>query len=228
MRFLDRKGAMRRTREAFPRLEDYGRELLRRNQRCRMVGPRAFWPLFREHILDCAALLPLLPGVGRLCDIGTGGGLPGLVWALLQPELEVTLLEKGAKKAGALSSLVAALEVDNAVVVCSRAEELAGEGGERFDLVTGRAVAHTGILAEYAAPLLVPCGTLLVMKGPGYRAELEELEGGWERLGLSPGDVFLYTNFGRELYALLFHKTAEPLVRLPRRPGMAEKRKWWR
>ena len=154
--------------------EAYARLLLEANARLnltRVVEPDA---VARLHLLDAVAALPLLPGsTERALDIGSGGGVPGIVLALARPEVRWTLVDSVRKKADTLRSFVAALGLDNVEVLGERAEML-GRGPSRasFDVVTARACAALPVLAEYALPLLRVGGTLISWKGPISAEEL--------------------------------------------------------
>lgn len=154
--------------------EAYVRLLLDANARLnltRVVEPGA---VARLHLLDSLAALPLLPpSVGRALDLGSGGGVPGIVLALARPDLRWTLVDSAGKKAEALRSFVAALGLANVEVLADRAELLGrGPSRESFDLVTARACAALPVLAEYALPLLRVGGTLIAWKGPISADEL--------------------------------------------------------
>lgn len=148
--------------------EAYGRLLLEANARLnltRVVEPDA---VARLHLLDAVAALPLIPAsVERALDLGSGGGVPGMVLAIARPAVRWTLVDSVGKKADALRSFVAALGLANVEVLADRAEDLGrGPARESFDLVTARACAALPVLAEYALPLLRVDGTLIAWKGP--------------------------------------------------------------
>jgi 16S rRNA (guanine527-N7)-methyltransferase len=154
--------------------ETYVRLLLEANARLnltRVVEPDA---VARLHLLDALAALPLLPAsAARALDLGSGGGVPGLVLALARPSVHWTLVDSVGKKADALRSFAEALGLANVSVRAERAEVLGrGPARESFDLVTARACAALPVLAEYALPLLAVGGTLLAWKGPISEDEL--------------------------------------------------------
>jgi 16S rRNA (guanine527-N7)-methyltransferase len=146
--------------------EAYVRLLLEANARLnltRVVEPDA---VARLHLLDALAALPLLPASGSALDLGSGGGVPGIVLALARPDLRWTLVDSVGKKAEAMRGFVAALGLANVQVLAERAEILGqGPARESFDLVTARACASLPVLAEYALPLIRVGGTLIAWKG---------------------------------------------------------------
>ena len=169
-------------------------ELVRSSEH-NLVSRRARDELESRHVPECVRLAEVLPqGPQRLLDIGSGGGFPGLVVAIVRPELEVHLLDATAKKTGFLASAAGELGVE-VEVHTGRAEELAREDGLRgsFDVVTARAVAPLGRLAGWAVPFLRRGGLLYAVKGERWSEELEAARGTIAKLGASvvatPDDV---------------------------------------
>lgn len=141
----------------------------------KLVSPRALAELRDRHLAECRAFAELLPrGRARVLDLGSGGGLPGLVVAIIRPELEMHLVEATRKKASFLED--ASSDLGLAVQVhWSRAEDLSrGELARSFDIVTARAVAPLARLAELSEPFLVPNGLLYAIKGERWERELDE------------------------------------------------------
>ena len=135
-----------------------------------------------RHLLDSLVAAPhierLLPNGGKIADLGSGGGFPGVPLAarLLShhADLSMTLIESIGKKARFLDAVVAASGLAPRVRVAHvRAEELAHDGGVRFDVITARAVAPLGELIRLTAPLLTPTGSLLAWKRIGSAWETE-------------------------------------------------------
>jgi len=126
------------------------------------------------HVGDALTILPHLPaGAHRLADIGSGGGVPGIVLAIARPDAAVTLVESTRKKSDFLRRSVAELELDNVTVDARRAEALGrAERRESFDVVVARAVATLPWLVEWMLPLARKGGLMLAMKGPRGEAEL--------------------------------------------------------
>jgi 16S rRNA (guanine527-N7)-methyltransferase len=124
--------------------------------------------------LNCAVVAEAIPRQARLVDIGSGAGLPGLVLAIVRPDIMVTLLEPLLRRTVFLSECVETLKLDNVEVVRGRAEELAGK--RCFDVATARAVAPLDRLLVWSMPLLNEGGELLAMKGERAGEELEAAE----------------------------------------------------
>ena len=121
--------------------------------------------------MNCAVLGEAIPSGVTVCDIGSGAGLPGLVLALARPDLEVCLVEPLLRRTTFLDEAVDALGLDNVEVVRGRAEEL--HGTREFTVVTSRAVAPLGRLADWSMPLVREGGHLVAMKGSSAHEEID-------------------------------------------------------
>lgn len=149
-----------------------------------LVSKRARAELLTRHVPEAVAVATLLPqGTGRLLDVGSGGGFPGMVIAIVRPDLQVHLLDATAKKTAFLRSASAALGV-GVTVHTGRAEELTRtELGGSFDLVTARAVAPLARLLPWTIPFLRPGGVLCAIKGERWEEELQAAASLLGRLG---------------------------------------------
>jgi 16S rRNA (guanine527-N7)-methyltransferase len=201
--------------------EAYVRLLLEANTRLNLTRVVEPDDVARLHLLDSLAALPMLPSAGAVADLGSGGGVPGIVLALARPDLRWTLVDSVGKKADALRSFVSALDLANVEVRAERAELLArGPSRESFDLVTARACAALPVLAEYALPLLRVGGTLLAWKG---RISPGELAAGAAASELLGGDVPNVRATGIAVLGdhrfVVIGKRRPTDPRWPRRPG---------
>jgi len=137
-----------------------------------LIGPREVPRLWERHLLNCGVLAELVPGDAEVVDIGSGAGLPGLVIAMLRPQVRMTLLEPMLRRTVFLGECIAELGLGNVTVRRGRAEDMAGV--IRADIATSRAVAPLGRLAELSAGLVRPGGTILALKGDQAQAELDQ------------------------------------------------------
>ncbi|MFY0991619.1 16S rRNA (guanine(527)-N(7))-methyltransferase RsmG [Halomonas sp. C05BenzN] len=126
-----------------------------------------------RHLLDSATVLPFVTGP-RLLDVGSGPGFPGLVLAILRPELAVTLLDSNGKKVRFQRQAVLELGLTNVTPVQARVEAFEGH----FDQVISRAFASLGDFVALSGHLLAPGGQWLAMKGPAVEDELGGLPEG--------------------------------------------------
>lgn len=140
------------------------------NRAYNLTAIRAPEEMVARHLLDSAAVLPHVAGP-RLLDVGAGPGFPGLVLAILAPELAVTLLDSNGKKVRFQRQAVMELGLDNVTPVQARVEAFAG----RFDQVISRAFAGLGDFVALTRSLVAPEGQWLAMKGPAVEEELADL-----------------------------------------------------
>jgi len=150
-------------------------ELLRASPH-NLLSPRGLDELEARHFPESLRFAQALPAGRRLLDVGSGGGLPGLVIAIERPDLEVHLLEATGKKAEFLAEAGAELGIP-VTVHRGRAEELAsGPLRGTFDLVTARAVAPLERLVPWTRHYLAPRGQLHAIKGERWEQELVDAE----------------------------------------------------
>lgn len=202
-------------------------ELLASFASVRLTGSRDSKELYDLHVLDSLWSVPLLPPSGKAIDVGSGGGLPGIVWAICRPDLSVTLLDSARKKCRAMEEIVDSLGLDNVTVTWGRCEEHALAMRERYAFAAARALAHAGVLAEYLAPLVETKGRLLAFKGPRGAGELEEVGGKWGLLGLSEPHILHYDSTNRNYSFIIWEKKAPCRPVWPRRTGLALTKGWW-
>lgn len=163
---------------AAARLAEYGRLLLEQNQVMNLTAITEPDQVADLHFLDSAALLTLgedLRGK-RLIDVGTGAGFPGLPLRILEPSLQLTLLDSLGKRVDWLNEVCAQLGLEGIQAIHARAEEQALVKGYRdsFDFVTARAVANLRLLGELCLPYVKVGGQFLAMKTTESASELEE------------------------------------------------------
>lgn len=152
-----------------------------------LIGPREVERLWDRHLLNCGAVAELIPDGGHVIDVGSGGGLPGLVLAIARPDLSIMLLEPLLRRTSFLSECVEELGLRNVEVRRGRAEEWAGSLSA--EVVTARAVAPLEKLVGWCLPLLTPGGRMLALKGEAAAAELEVVAPSLQPLGAVDWDV---------------------------------------
>jgi 16S rRNA (guanine527-N7)-methyltransferase len=139
-----------------------------------LIGPREVDRLWDRHILNCAVVAVdcrELQGSQTVLDIGSGAGLPGVVWAIVRPELTVTLLDSMKRRTDFLQAVVTELDLTDRVnVLRARVEEQ--RDLPKFDIVTARAVAPLERLLPWAAPHVRHGGTILALKGESVAEEI--------------------------------------------------------
>ena len=156
-----------------PKLAEYGEILATRGIEHGLIGPRERDRLWERHLLNCAVVAAdyeLLPTGSTVIDVGSGAGLPGIVWALCRPDLRVTLVESLLRRSQFLVDVVTELGISSRVdVIRGRAEELPDL---QADVVTARAVAPLPKLLLWLSPLMHTDGQLVLLKGDKAAAEV--------------------------------------------------------
>lgn len=154
-----------------------------------LVGPREVSRLWERHLINSLAPVPFLPTSGRVIDVGSGAGFPGVILAAVMPQVEFVLLEPMERRAAWLTEVVAATGLTNVEVQRGRAEELAGR--LVADGVTARAVAPLDRLYGWTLPLLRAGGVLVALKGGKAAEEIVAGAGVARSLGASPARLEL-------------------------------------
>lgn len=137
-----------------------------------LIGPLEPPRLWSRHILNSAVIAPLFHG--RVGDVGSGAGLPGLVLAIARPDVEWVLIEPMERRVAWLSEQVEALELENVEVLRARAEDW--KRGPVLDAVTARAVSALRTLVPITAPLVRNGGELILLKGTSAANEIESAD----------------------------------------------------
>lgn len=172
------------------------------NAKINLTGPADLDALIDRHLADslCVLVACDLPSGGRVADVGSGAGFPGVPIATLRPDLHVTLVEATRRKVAFLEYVRDELRLENLRVVWGRAEHLARQPGfrESFDVVVTRAVAPMAVAVAFCLPLCVVGGVAVFVKGPAVHTELAGMVERIERWGgavessrtfvLPPGD----------------------------------------
>ena len=168
------------SRETLERLEAFTQILLKWNEKINLIGKSTLSDVWARHILDSAQLEPHLPETTRrLADIGSGGGLPAIVLAIIaaetDPERRTILVEADRRKAAFLTVVTRELGL-NAEISTERIESL---DPINADALTARAVAPLSLLLKYAERHLSPGGVALFLKGANFVTEIEDALATW-------------------------------------------------
>ena len=206
--------------------------LLASYDKANVIGTRDLDRILLDHVLDslsCFLHGPLWEA-GRLADVGSGGGLPGIPIRIVRPDLRTTLVESTGKKAGFLRHAAEQLAPGGLDVANARVEDIGRKRGQRgvYSIVTTRAVARLSVVAEYCVPLLEVGGQAIAMKA---KLEGEEYEEGRRAAGAlgarvaAVEPVVMLAEVGeKERNLVILEKVRETQARYPRKAGMAARR----
>jgi 16S rRNA (guanine527-N7)-methyltransferase len=213
------------------RLKEFA-HLLASYDRANVIGTKDVGQILIAHVLDslsCFLYRPLFHA-GRIADVGSGGGLPGIPIKIMKPDLSTTLVESTGKKARFLGSVVDALSLGGTEVANVRIEDLARTQAHRgaYDIATSRAVARLSVVAEYCAPLLKVGGIAISMKSRMEPDELSEGSKAVEVLGAKIAEIIrvpMLPEIGdKERNLVIIEKLRETAAQYPRRAGTPAKK----
>ena len=155
----------------------YMRLLQEWNEKINLTAITEDEEVVKKHFIDCikAFKSDKIKNAKTIIDVGTGAGFPGLPIAIMNPNVEVTLLDSLNKRINFLNLVVRELGLKNVKTIHSRAEDGARkpELREKFDIATSRAVANMAVLSEFCMPYVKKGGYFVALKGPSIDEELE-------------------------------------------------------
>ncbi len=208
----------------------YERELMDWNTRFNLTAIRDPQEIQTKHFLDSLTCWLAMREckAGKLVDIGTGAGFPGIPLKIILPNMHLTLVESVGKKAEFCRHVVKILDLPGVEVVQARAEALGQDARyrERYDWAVARAVAILPVLAEYLLPLVRVGGCMLAMKGESGPAETQTAEHAFQVLGGHVRQLLPVTLPGvaEERYLVVIDKVAATPTLYPRKVGVPAKR----
>lgn len=177
------------TRSQLSALSLYERELVDWNMRFNLTAIRDPQEIHVKHFLDLFTCLQVMgeKHYGRLIDVGTGAGFPGIPVKIVRPKLQLTLVESVGKKAEFCRHVVSILNLQDVEVIQERGETLGQDPSfrEQYDWAVARAVAILPVLAEYLLPFVRVGGSMLAMKGESGPAEAHAAEHAIKILGVT-------------------------------------------
>lgn len=215
--------------DAVKKLTEYNAMVIAMSRKVNLTGIKDVEESLLKNVYDSLTVYEerYFPEGGRVLDLGTGAGFPGVPLAILRPDMQFLLVDSIQKKLTFIENACKSLGIKNVKCLHIRAEE----GGRRrktreaFDVVTARAVKSMPVISEWALPFVRVGGIFVAMKGPGAEEELaaagkilRELNGALaEKKELSlPG--------GERRCILYIKKTAPCPKQYPRKVGIAEKK----
>lgn len=171
------------SRETKDRLKSYESQLLKWNSSINLVSKHQLQDIWHRHILDSIQVYDRVAAEvnrGDWVDVGSGGGLPAIVCAILDsdhPSYHITMVESDSRKCAFLRHCRREFEL-NASVLNQRIETLCDQV-QAYDVVTARALADLGALLGYSKPILRQGGVMVFPKGRLWKAEIEEAKKEW-------------------------------------------------
>ena len=208
-------------------LELYAKLLVEWNTKMNLTAITDDEGIVTKHFLDSLTALTTGYVAGKVIDVGTGAGFPGLVLKIAKPEIELTLLDSLNKRITFLKAVTEELGLDGVELVHARAED----GGQsalyrgRFDTVVSRAVANMTVLSEWCIPFTKTGGHFLALKGPNADAEMRDAKRAVSILGGEVKEVreveIPFTDLKHKI--VVVKKVRQTPMKYPRKPGIAAK-----
>ena len=194
--------------EGIPALMRYADLLVEKNKVMNLTAITEPADIATLHFLDSVAMLTLADLKGKkMADVGTGAGFPGMPLKIVEPSLQLTLLDSLNKRIDFLKEVCADLGLNDVECVHGRAEEFAANHREGYDIVTSRAVANLQMLSELCLPLVKLGGYFLSMKAVDSEEEVNAAKNAIKTLGGQIEKVVDYAIPGTDVqHRLIFIK----------------------
>jgi len=157
--------------------EIYLKELIRWNQKVNLTAIRTEKGIILKHFLDSLSVVPHLPPISNLLDIGSGAGFPGIPLKMVLPSIEITLIDSRLKKVDFQRHIIRTLGLKGIEAIHGRIEdkEVIEKFGESFDGLISRAFSNTETLLSLGSPFLKSGGFVVAMKGKLTRDEIHSI-----------------------------------------------------
>ena len=169
------------------KLMDYLALMFKWNAVYNLTSLRDPMQMVTHHLLDSLAAVPAFAKAHNVLDVGSGGGLPGIVLAIVRPDMKVSMIDTVHKKTAFLTQVKAELSLTNVTVYTARVEQL--QVSDKFDVITSRAFADLSDFVNWSSHLLADGGRYIALKGVAPKDEQERLPAEWKVTGLEPLQV---------------------------------------
>ena len=210
--------------EMVTQLDIYAKLLKEWNSKMNLTAIDEREEVYEKHFFD--SILPLNDSIqGKVADVGTGAGFPGVVWKIVRKDLEVSLIEPTGKRCKFLEEVISQLHLTNIKIYNERSEEHVKEHREEYDVVTARGVANLRVLSELCCPLVKVGGSFVTMKGSRGDEEVLEAKHAISVLGMQLDqreETALTNGDPREIFT--FKKVEKTPSAYPRNYGQIKKK----
>ena len=169
------------------KLMDYLALMFKWNSVYNLTSLRDPMQMVTHHLLDSLAAVPAFAHAYNVLDVGSGGGLPGIVLAIVRPDMKVSMIDTVHKKTAFLTQVKAELGLSNVTVYTARVEQL--QVSDKFDVITSRAFADLSDFVNWSSHLLADGGRYIALKGVAPKDEQERLPAEWQVTGVEPLQV---------------------------------------
>jgi 16S rRNA (guanine527-N7)-methyltransferase len=184
-------------------LLDYLALMFKWNSVYNLTSLRDPMQMVTHHLLDSLAAVPAFAGAKNVLDVGAGGGLPGIVLAVVRPDMKVSMIDTVHKKTAFLTQVKAQLGLANVSVYTMKVQEL--EVSDKFDVITSRAFADLSDFVEWSSHLLAEQGRYIALKGVAPEDERQRLPAEWKVTKVEPLQV---PRLGAERHLVFIQKVS--------------------
>lgn len=202
------------TETQLEQFEIYYRLLVDWNEKINLTAITEKEEVYQKHFVDSLSLRNVIPTSSSLLDVGSGAGFPSIPLKILDPSINVTIIDALQKRITFLELLCKELGVE-VELIHGRAEEF--DRKNQYDFVTARAVANLNMLSELCIPFVKVGGYFISMKGPKFQEELKQCETAFEILGANYEDKIHYTINEEQKTLLKIRKVSETSDKYPRK-----------
>lgn len=206
---------------------NYMNLLLEWNQKINLTAITEPEDIILKHFIDSLTINKYIENDGKLADVGTGAGFPGIPLKIYRPDLEIILVDSLNKRINFLNEVISCLKLENIYTIHSRIEDFGKDikYREKFDYVTARAVANVTVLSEYLIPLAKIDGNCIYMKGNEIKEELDNGKNAIKILGgkVEKVDEFELPNTDILRNIIIIKKIKNTPNKYPRKAGIPAK-----
>lgn len=184
-------------------LMDYLGLMFKWNSVYNLTSLRDPMQMVTHHLLDSLAAVPAFAAARNVLDVGSGGGLPGIVLAIVRPDMKVSMIDTVHKKTAFLTQVKAELGLANVTVYTMKVQEL--DVSDKFDVITSRAFADLSDFIDWSSHLLAEGGRYIALKGVAPEEERQRVPAEWKVTGLEPLQV---PRLGAERHLVFIERSA--------------------
>lgn len=212
-------------KEKLEKLLEFLNIFLEWNSKINLSGLKEKDDILEKHFVDSIFLNKFLKD-GKAIDIGTGGGFPGMILAIINPHISFTLVDSINKKTNFLMEVKEKLNLKNVEIINSRAEDLSKNLRETFDYAFARAVGKLNNILEYIIPYLKVEGIFIAQKGPNFEEEVLDSQNALAVLNSKIINIekFILPNSNQERVSIIIKKMKESNEKFPRKSSLILKK----
>ena len=210
--------------EKLNKFEIYLNELIETNKNFNLTRIVDEKDVLEKHFLDSLIINKYINSNDKVIDIGSGAGFPGIPLKIFLDNINILMVDSVNKKVDFINKIISELNLENALAIHERAEDLAHNMNyrEKYDVAVSRAVANMSTLAEYLIPFVKIDGKIIYIKGPNIKDELNNSKNAINILGGKVEDIYEYKlpNLEQIYNIIVIKKVKSTNSKYPRKAGI--------